>query len=94
MPAMSKMHEMLMETLKCHVEGILVNKATRKRLGEKSPELTLEETSIKRDWIENNSLCLLAELGAVFGGGKLFYFPLVPLCTFCAPCCQHQNLPG
>ena len=47
MPAMSKMHEMLMETLKCHVEGILVNKATWKRLGEKSPELTLEETSIK-----------------------------------------------
>ena len=39
MLTMSKMHEMLMETLKCHVEGILVNKATWKRLGEKSPEL-------------------------------------------------------
>lgn len=44
---MSKMHKMLIETLKCHVKGILVNKATWKRLGEKSPELTLEETSIK-----------------------------------------------
>lgn len=47
MLTMSKMHEMLMEALKCHTKGILVNKATRKRLGEKSPELTLEETSIK-----------------------------------------------
>lgn len=44
---MSKMHKMLMETLKCHTKGILVNKAAQKRLGEKSPELTLEETSIK-----------------------------------------------
>lgn len=33
--------------VKCHSEGILVNKATQKRLGETSPELTLEETSIK-----------------------------------------------
>lgn len=46
MCATSKMHEMLMEMLKCHAKGILVNKATRKGL-EKSPELTLEETSIK-----------------------------------------------
>lgn len=33
MLAMSKMHEMLMETLKGHAEGILVNKATRRGWG-------------------------------------------------------------
>lgn len=35
--AMSKMQEMLMETLKWRTEGILVNKATRKGLGRGLP---------------------------------------------------------
>lgn len=41
-----------MEMLKCHAEGALVNKATRKGPEEKSPALTLEETSInmRLDW--------------------------------------------
>lgn len=72
----SKTHEMVMGTLKCHAKGILVNKVTRKRLGEKSPEPTLEETSIKTrlDWKQFTlqGMGLQAERGGVCRGGSDF----------------------
>lgn len=88
MLAMSETQEMLMEMLKWHAKGILVNKATL-RLGETSLELTLEGTSIntRLDWKQfmPQGVGLPAEQGGVFRGEKLFHFLLVPLCKVSLP---------
>lgn len=90
---MSEMQEMFAETVRCHARGILVNKATRRRLGEKSPELTLEEMSIETR-LDGKQFTLqgwaTGRAGRGFQGRKLFT-PLLIRALLWAPECARAT---
>lgn len=73
-------------------QGILVNKAARRRLGETSPELTLEEMSIKTR-LDGKQFAPQGVRRWQSWEGLSGEEALSLLCYY-APCCWHRNLPG